>query len=195
MLVLGAALAGWPVASSLINRQRSSTKQRPSAGTPVTTRRGIDVYQPVKNHPTAPMRIMRSTDRGHPFLYLGETERSLQTFRLLLKKYPSRDMAPAAQLYIAEIYELGYNDYVRAIEEYRKATHYSDKDVRERSLYSLADNLFRSARLTTRGAHGRPRLRSFPRQQGRPGVLRLGTTAFSKGQIEEAESYYRSRLR
>ena len=81
------------------------------------------------------------------FLYLGETEQALQTLRVLLKKYPSRDMAPAAQLYIAGIYELGYNDYSRAIEEYRKASEYSDKEVRETSLYSLADNLFRIGKI------------------------------------------------
>src|SRR5512137_1494487 len=102
----------------------------------------------VKNHPYSPHADNALYWVGvTQFLYLGETEKSLQVFRLLLKKYPSRDMAPAAQLYIAEIYELGYNDYVRAIEEYRKATHYSDKDVRERSLYSLADNLFRVGRV------------------------------------------------
>src|SRR5271169_397139 len=41
------------------------------------------------------------------FLYLGETEKALQTLRLLLKTYPHRDMAPYAQWYIAQIYELG----------------------------------------------------------------------------------------
>ena len=98
----------------------------------------------VKEHPLSPHADNALYWIGvTQFLYLGETEKALQTFRLLLKKYPRRDMASAAQLYIAEIYELGYNDAARAIEEYRKAAQYSDKDVREKSLYSLADNLFR----------------------------------------------------
>src|SRR3990172_6367094 len=50
------------------------------------------------------------------FLYLGETEKALQTLRLLLKHYARSDMAPPAQWYIAQIYELGYSDYGRAIE-------------------------------------------------------------------------------
>jgi len=129
------------------------------------------------------------------FLYLGETERSLQTFRLLLKKYPSRDMAPPAQLYIAEIYELGYNDYVRAIEEYRKATHFSDKDVRDRSLYSLADNLFRVGRIDDARSTWKTQVKEFPRGgKADLAFYRLGTTAFSKGHIEEAENYYRRSL-
>jgi len=37
------------------------------------------------------------------FLYLGETEKALQTLRLVLKRYPHRDRASFAQLYIAQI--------------------------------------------------------------------------------------------
>ena len=129
------------------------------------------------------------------FLYLGETEKSLQTFRLLLKKYPRRDMAPAAQLYVAEIYELGYNDFARAIEEYRKAAQYSDKDVRERSLYSLADNLFRVGRTDEARDTWGAQVAEFPRgSKADLAYYRLGTAAFSKGQIEEAASYYRRSL-
>ena len=127
----------------------------------------------VKNHPYSPHADNALYWVGvTQFLYLGETEKSLQTFRLLLKKYPHRDMAPAAQLYIAEIYELGYNDYVRAIEEYRKATHYSDKDVREKSLYSLADNLFRVGRIDDAREHLEgPGQGVSPRREGRHRVL------------------------
>jgi TolA-binding protein len=129
------------------------------------------------------------------FLYLGETEKALQTFRLLLKKYPRRDMAPAAQLYIAEIYELGHSDPVRAIEEYRKAAQYSDKDVRERSLYSLADNLFRTGKIDEARTTWKTQVKEFPRgSKADLAFYRLGTTAFSKGQIDEAAAYYRRSL-
>jgi TolA-binding protein len=150
----------------------------------------------VKSHPYSPHADNALYWVGvTQFLYLGETERSLQTFRLLLKKYPNRDMAPPAQLYVAEIYELGYNDYVRAIEEYRKATLYSDKDVRERSLYSLADNLFRVGRIDDARSTWKNQVKEFPRgSKADLAFYRLGTTAFSKGQIEEAEKYYRRSL-
>ena len=129
------------------------------------------------------------------FLYLGKTEESLETLRLLLKKYPHRDMAPAAQLYIAGIYELGYNDYSRAIEEYRKAAEYSDKDVREKSLYSLADNLFRIGKIDEARDTWKRQVKEFPGgNRADLALYRLGTTAFSKGQIDEAEAYYRKSL-
>jgi len=129
------------------------------------------------------------------FLYLGETEKSLQTFRLLLKKYPRRDMAPAAQLYIAEIYELGYSDHARAVEEYRKAAQYSDKGVRERGLYSLGDNLFRVGKADEARTTWRTQVKEFPRgSKADLAFYRLGTTAFAKGQIDEAATYYRRSL-
>jgi TolA-binding protein len=129
------------------------------------------------------------------FLYLGETDKALQTFRLLLKKYPRRDMAPAAQFYIAEIYELGYNDYPRAIEEYRKASQYSDKEVRERGLYSLADNLFRVGKIPEAQETWLKQVKEFP-QGSRADVAfyRLGTTSYSRGKIDEAEVFYRRAL-
>lgn len=129
------------------------------------------------------------------FLYLGETEKALQTFKLVLKKYPHRDMAPFAQLYIAQIYELGYNDYERAIEEYRKAAKYSDREVREKSLYSLADNLFRIGKTDEAREMWIRQVSEFPNgPQVETAYFRLGTTAFSKGKLDEAEAYYRKAL-
>jgi TolA-binding protein len=129
------------------------------------------------------------------FLYLGETEKALQTLRLVLKKYPHRDRAPFAQLYIAQIYELGYNDYERAIEEYRKAAAYSDREVREKSLYSLADNLFRTGKTDEARDTWMRQVAEFPNgPQAETAFFRLGTTAFSKGKLNEAEAYYRKAL-
>ena len=129
------------------------------------------------------------------FLYLGETDKALETFRLLLKKYPRRSMAPAAQFYIAEIYELGYNDYPRAIEEYRKASQYSDKEVRERGLYCLADNLFRVGKIAEAQEIWLTQVKEFPRgSRADIAFYRLGTTSYSRGKIDEAEGYYRSSL-
>jgi TolA-binding protein len=150
----------------------------------------------VKSHPYSPHADNALYWIGvTQFLYLGETEKALQTLRLLLKKYPRRDMAPAAQLYIAEIYELGYNDYARAIEEYRRAITYSDKDVRERSLYSLADNLFRVGKSEEARETWKNQVKEFPRG-GKADIAfyRLGTAAFSKGRIDEAAAYYRQAL-
>jgi TolA-binding protein len=129
------------------------------------------------------------------FLYLGETDKALETFRLLLKKYPRRSMAPAAQFYIAEIYELGYNDYPRAIEEYRKASQYSDREVRERGLYSLADNLFRVGKIAEAQGIWLTQVKEFPRgSRADIAFYRLGTTSYSRGKIDEAERFYRSSL-
>ncbi len=129
------------------------------------------------------------------FLYLGETEKALQTLRLVLKKYPRRDMAPAAQFYIAQIYELGYNDYERAIQEYRKAAAYSDRDIREKGMYSLADNLFRTGKIDEAKETWIRQAGEFPSGSlSAMTYFRLGTTAFSKGRLEEAEAYYRKAL-
>ncbi|MDH4162791.1 MAG: tetratricopeptide repeat protein [Nitrospirota bacterium] len=150
----------------------------------------------VKNHPFSPLADNALYWAGvTQFLYLGETERALQSFRLLLKKYPRRDMAPAAQLYIAEIYELGYNDYPRAIEEYRRASEYSDREVRERSLYSLADNLFRVGKIDEARDTWLRQIKENPKgRRADLALYRLGTTAYSKGQLAEAEGYYRRAL-
>lgn len=150
----------------------------------------------VKEHPFSPHADNALYWVGvTQFLYLNETERALETLRLLLKKYPRRDMAPAAQLQIAEIYELGYNDYVRAIEEYRRAAAYADKEVRERSLYSLAENLFRVGKINEARDTWLLQVKEFPHgSRTDVAFYRLGTTAFSRGQIEEAESFYRRAL-
>jgi TolA-binding protein len=150
----------------------------------------------VKEHPYSPLADNALYWVGvTQFLYLNETEKALETLRLLLKKYPRRDTAPAAQLQIAEIYELGYNDYTRAIDEYRRAAAYTDKDVREKSLYSLADNLFRVGKIDEARDTWLAQVKEFPRgDRSDIAFYRLGTTAFSRGQIEEAESFYRSSL-
>lgn len=150
----------------------------------------------VKSHPFSPQADNALYWAGvTQFLYLGETEKALQTLRLLLKKYPRRDMAPSAQLYIAEIYELGYNDFPRAVEEYRKASRFADKEVRERSLYSLADNLFRVGKIDEAQDTWLAQINEFP-AGGRAdmALYRLGTTAYSRGRLNEAESYYRRSL-
>ncbi|HYA86976.1 MAG TPA: tetratricopeptide repeat protein [Nitrospirota bacterium] len=129
------------------------------------------------------------------FLYLGETEKALQTLRLLLKAYPHRDMAPYAQWYIAQIYELGYSEYDRAIAEYRKAAEYENREVREKSLYSLAECLFRVGKIEEARATWIRQVSEFPKgQQSRLAYFRLGTAAFSKGELEKSEQYYRQAL-
>jgi len=150
----------------------------------------------VKEHPSS----SRADDALYwagvtQFLYLGETEKALQTFRLLLKRYPHRDMAPAAQWYIAQIYELGYSDYERATVEYRKAAEYSNREVKEKSLYSLADNLFRLGKRDEARDVWMQQVTEFPSgTQSRIAYYRLGTAAFAKGDLKSAESFYRKTL-
>ncbi|HEX9020421.1 MAG TPA: tetratricopeptide repeat protein [Nitrospirota bacterium] len=151
----------------------------------------------VKEHPSSPKADDALYWAGvTQFLYLGEPEKALQTLQLLLKRYPNRDMAPAAQWYVAQIYELGYSDYGRAIEEYRKAAAYSsNREVREKSLFSLADCLFRVGKIDEARDVWTRQVMEFP---GGPnvklGYYRLGTTAFAKGELEKAESFYRKTL-
>jgi TolA-binding protein len=104
-------------------------------------------------------------------------------------------MAPHAQWYIAQIYELGYSDYGRAVEEYRKASEYSDHEVREKSLYSLAECLFRVGKIEEARSTWTRQIKSFPDgPQSRLAYFRLGTAAFAKGEIEKAEVLYRKAL-
>jgi len=129
------------------------------------------------------------------FLYLDETSKALRTLELVIKRYPNRDMAPAAQFYIAQIYELGYNDYGRAVEEFRKASESSDRDVREKSLYCLADNLFRLGSIEEARKTWSRQISEFPKgPQSSLAYFRLGTAAFSKGDIRGAETFYRKAL-
>jgi TolA-binding protein len=153
-------------------------------------------FELVKEHPGSP----RADDALYwagltQFLYLGETEKALQTLRLLLKTYPRRETAPQAQWYVARIYELGYNDYEQAIEEYRKAASYSNREVREKSLYSVAECLFRVGRTEDATETWLLQAAEFPNgPQSRLAYFRLGTAAFSKGELEESERYYRMAL-
>ncbi len=129
------------------------------------------------------------------FLYLGKTDKALDTLRLLLKRYPKRDMAPQAQWYIAQIYELGYNDYGRAVEEYRKAILYDDAGVREKSLYSLADCLFRVGKVDeARDAWTRQTTEYPSGPNVRLGYYRLGSVAFTKGELDKAQTFYRKAI-
>lgn len=129
------------------------------------------------------------------FLYLSDADKALQTFRLLLKRYPRRDMAPYAQWYIAQIYELGYSDYARAAEEYFKAAAYSNREIREKSLYSHADNLFRLGRRDEAQEVWQRQVLEFPNgPQSRIAFYRLGTVAFTKGELDAATVFYRKTL-
>ena len=130
------------------------------------------------------------------FLYLGETEKALETLQLVLEKYPRRDSSPSAQLYIAKIYEVGYNDYTRAVQEYREAVTYTDRVVRENGYYHLADNLFRIGNKEEAKEIWQRQVHEFPNgSMAELAHFRLGTLAFSKGAIEEAEACYRSALK
>lgn len=129
------------------------------------------------------------------FLYLGETEKALQTLNFTLKKYPRRDTAPQTRYMIAQIHELGYHDYERAVEEYRRASEYSDREVREKSLYSLGDNLFRLGKADDAREAWTRQVQEFPRgPQAKLAYFRLGTAAFAKGDLAAAERFYRRTL-
>ena len=130
------------------------------------------------------------------FLYLGETEKALATLQLVLDKYSRRDMAPSAQLYIAKIYERGYNDYTRAAEEYRKAAAYADRAVREESYYRLGESLYRLGKREEAREVWTGQVKEFPQGgQAELAYFRLGTLAFTKGELKEAETFYREAMR
>ena len=176
-----------------INEYEAATRKWNAGDYPTAVRMYFDL---VKEHPHS----SRADDALYwagvtQFLYLGQTEKALQTLQLLLKRYPHRDMAPQAQWYIAQIYELGHSDYTRAVEEYRKAAAYSDREVKEKSLYSLADCLFRTGKIDEAKDVWTRQVTEFPKGPNvRPGYYRLGTTAFSKGELDEAEAFYRKTL-
>ncbi len=153
-------------------------------------------FELVKEHPSSPKADDALYWAGvTQFLYLGETDKALQTLRLLLKTYPNRERAPHAQWYIAQIYELGYNDYERAIKEYQAAAAYTNPEVREKSLYSLAECQFRVGRIEEARETWTKQVTEFPNgSQSRLAYFRLGTAAFSKGDLDASEQYYRKAL-
>jgi len=175
------------------NEYEAATKRWNAGDYPTAVRMYLAI---VKEHPRSP----RADDALYwagvtQFLYLGQTEQALQTLQLLLKRYPNRDSAPQAQWYIAQIYELGYSDYPRAVEEYRKAALYRNRDVREKSLYSLADCLFRIGKSDEARDVWMGQVTEFPAGPNvRLGYYRLGTTAFAKGELGKAEGFYRKAL-
>jgi len=194
VLLLGMLLAGCDVIDkTAINEYEAATK-RWNAG---DYQAAVTMYFVlVKEHPHSTKADEALYWAGvTQFLYLGETEKGLQTLRLLLKRYPSRDRAPHAQWYIAQIYELGFSDYEHAIVEYRKASEYSNREVREKSLYGLAECLFRVGKIEEARNTWIRQVTMFPNgPQSRLAYLRLGTAAFSKGDIEKAKVFYRKTL-
>lgn len=194
ILLLGLCLAGCDLFDKAAISEFEAATKRWNAGDYQTA---VTMYFAlVKEHP----RSSKADDALYwagvtQFLYLGQTDKALQTLRLLLKEYPNRDMAPHAQWYIAQIYELGYSDYERAIEEYRKAADYSNREVREKSLYGLAECLFRIGKIEEARNTWSRQVSSFPNgPQSRLAYFRLGTAAFSKGDIEKAKTFYRKAL-
>jgi TolA-binding protein len=153
-------------------------------------------FKLVKEHPSSPKAVEALYWAGvTQFLYLGETDKALKTLRLLLKTYPRKERAPYAQWYIAQIYELGYSDYERAIAEYRKAASYTNREVREKSLYSVAECLFRTGKIDEARETWSLQVAEFPNgQQSRLAYFRLGTAAFSRGELDISEQYYRKAL-
>jgi len=194
LLLIGIVLTGCEGFDKTAQNEYEQATKRWNAGDYQNAVR--QYFSLVKEHPYSP----RADDALYwagvtQFLYLGETEKALQTLRLLLKRYPRRDMAPAAQWYIAQIYELGYSDYGRAVEEYRRASEYSNREVREKSLYSLADNLFRLGKREEARDVWTRQVTEFPNgQQSRIAYYRLGTAAFAKGELSKAEGFYRRTL-
>ena len=194
-LVLGMSLlAGCDVFDKTAQNEFEAATKRWNAG---DYQNAVNLYFTlVKQHPASE----RADDALYwagvtQFLYLGETGKALQTLRLLLKRYPNRDMAPLAQWYIAQIYELGYSDYERATVEYRKAAEYANRDVKEKSLYSLADNLFRLGKRDEARDIWTRQVTEFPQgAQLRLAYYRLGTAAFAKGELKTAEAFYRKTL-
>jgi TolA-binding protein len=190
LLLLGTLLAGCEIFDRAAISEYEAATKRWNAGDYQTA---VTLYFTlVKEHPYS----SKADDALYwvgvtQFLYLGETDKALQTLRLLLKRYPGRDMASHAQWYIAQIYELGYNDYARAVAEYRKASEYSDREVREKSLYGLAECLFRVGKIEEARSTWIQQVTSFPKgPQSRLAYFRLGTAAFSKGDLEKAKQYY-----
>jgi len=190
VFLLGTALTGCDIFDKAATNEFEAATKRWNAGDYQTA---VTLYFAlVKQHPHS----SKADDALYwagvtQFLYLGETERALKTLRLLLKRYPNRDTAPHAQWYIAQIYELGYNDYERAIEEYRKAIEYSNREVREKSLYGLAECLFRVGKIDEAKNTWTQQATMFPKgPQSRLAYFRLGTAAFSKGEIENAKNFY-----
>jgi TolA-binding protein len=194
ILLLGAVLAGCDIFDKAASDEYEAATKRWNAGDYQTAVRMYFAF--VKEHPSS----QKADDALYwagvtQFLYLGETDKALQTLRLLLKTYPRRDMAPQTQWYIAQIYELGYSDYERAIEEYRKAASYSNRDVREKSLYSEAECLFRIGKIEEARSTWMRQVAEFQNgPQSRLAYFRLGTAAFSKGELDISEKYYRKAL-
>jgi TolA-binding protein len=194
ILLLGAVLAGCDIFDKAASDEYEAATKRWNVGDYQTAVRMYFAF--VKEHPSS----QKADDALYwagvtQFLYLGETDKALQTLRLLLKTYPRRDMAPQTQWYIAQIYELGYSDYERAIEEYRKAASYSNRDVREKSLYSEAECLFRIGKIEEARSTWMRQVAEFQNgPQSRLAYFRLGTAAFSKGELDISEKYYRKAL-
>jgi TolA-binding protein len=194
VLLIGVCLAACDVFDKSASNEYEAATKRWNAG---DYQAAVGLYFAlVKEHPTSPKADDALYWAGvTQFLYLGETDKALQTLRLLLKTYPRRDMAPGAQWYIAQIYELGYSDYGRAIEEYRKAAAYSNREVREKSLYSVADCLFRIGKIEEARETWMLQVTEFPNgPQSRLAYFRLGTAAFSKGELDVSEQFYRKAL-
>jgi TolA-binding protein len=194
VILMGIMLAGCDVFDKAAGNEYEAATKRWNAG---DYQAAVGLYfELVKEHPSSPQADDALYWVGvTQFLYLGETEKALQTLRLLLKTYPRRDMAPHAQWYIAQIYELGYSDYGRAIEEYRKAAAYSNRDVREKSLYSVAECLFRTGKTQEARETWLQQLAEFPNgPQSRLAYFRLGTAAFSEGELDLSEQFYRKAI-
>jgi TolA-binding protein len=67
--------------------------------------------------------------------------------------------------------------------------------VREKSFYSLAECLFRVGRIEQAKETWMRQVSEFPNgPQVRLAYFRLGTTAFSRGELETAERFYRKAL-
>src|SRR5512143_3208787 len=194
VFLIGIMLAGCDVFDKAAGNEYAEATKRWNAG---DYQAAVGLYfELVKAHPSSPQADDALYWAGvTQFLYLGEPERALQTLRLLLKTYPRREMAPHAQWYIAQIYELGYNDYGRAIEEYRKAAAYSNKDVREKSLFNVAECLFRVGKIQEARETWMKQVTEFPNgPESRLAYFRMGTAAFSKGELDLSEQFYRKAL-
>jgi len=194
VLLLGMMVTGCDFLDKSASNEYEAATKRWNAGDYQTAVRMY--FTLVKNHPSSPKADEALYWAGvTQFLYLGETDKALQTLRLQLKTYPHRDMAPHAQWYIAQIYELGYSNYERAIEEYRKAAAYSNREIREKSLYSIAECLFRTGKIDEARDTWKKQVDEFPNgQQSRLAYFRLGTAAFSRGDLKVSEQYYRKSL-
>lgn len=127
------------------------------------------------------------------YLHLREPRKALESFSIVVTKYPGSPYLIGAQEKIAEIQEKELTDYRQAIVEYQKLADISfDQEVIKRAYYKIGEVYFKMGDYEQARTEWDVFVKKYPKgSQTEEALFRIASTYFIEGRHREAINAYK----